>query len=587
MESVLTSVAATTSQVDELRLVCCKQFSTVFALGCIPWIICFAAAGLHLPAVGTFFCFLMCLLAYWLARVQKSTYAATNVLCGASFAVVITNSVLTGGWESPLHYFLISLPVTSMLLVGWSNAMAWTFIALAGVCGLYLLEYSGVRFPPVPAPYRSSWEFILELSLFVVIFILIWIYQRLLSLVLDIKDRQALLLQSSLKRRQEFLAHVTHEIRTPVHGMLAMTKMLSNRNLDSSQQQQYIENMQSCGDMLLRLVNNVLDLSSVEAGCLRMNPVPVLLRPLVNSCYNLQNVLVSQKSSQLRCELRYAEDLPEAIVTDGVRVLQILVNLIGNAVKFTDSGLILLAVRRDGPSILFEVEDTGAGIPENFRPMLFVPFRLLRPSEGTGIGLSLSKMLADLMGGSLTVEHLPVGSRFGLRLPLLEADAKDCKTSDLALETRSAATAVVASVARADFSALRDATARVNAKILLVEDNKLNQVVALKYFRSLGYPDANIWTAMNGAEAVELSKLHQFDVILMDCQMPVMNGWDATRLIRSQPNLNQRTKICAVTASSTDSERVLATNAGMDTFLVKPFSQEQLDQMILRCVSPP
>jgi hypothetical protein len=147
--------------------------------------------------------------------------------------------------------------------------------------------------------------------------------------------------------------------------------------------------------------------------------------------------------------------------------------------------------------------------------MLFVPFRLLRPSEGTGIGLSLSKMLADLMGGSLTVEHLPVGSRFGLRLPLVEADPKACNTSDLALETRSATTAVVASVARADFSVLRDATARVNAKILLVEDNKLNQVVALKYLRTLGYRDANIWTAMNGAEAVEQAKMHQFDVILM------------------------------------------------------------------------
>jgi hypothetical protein len=211
----------------------------------------------------------------------QSTYAATNVLCGTSFTITIMNSVLTGGWESPIHYFLITLPVTSMLLVGWSHAMAWTFIGLAGVCGLYLLEYPSVKlfvFPPVPAAYRPGWQFILELSLFVMIFILIWIYQRLLSLVLDIKDRQALLLQSSLKRRQEFLAHVsfrrlqpefrllqleahvsqvTHEIRTPVHGMLAMTKMLGNRNLDPSQQQQYIENMQNCGDMLLRLVNNV------------------------------------------------------------------------------------------------------------------------------------------------------------------------------------------------------------------------------------------------------------------------------------------------------------------------------------------
>ena len=381
-----------------------------------------------------------------------------------------------------------------------------------------------------------------------------------LSQELEVTARHA---QSASQAKSEFLATVSHEIRTPLNGVIGMSDLLLEYRLPG-QAQQYATTIHDSAGLLLELINDLLDFSKIEAGRLELESRPLALADVMKATVAM--FAPRAKARRVHLVSRVDPALPARVVTDPGRLRQVLLNLVSNAVKFTDRGEVRIeAQAQGGDTLRIEVADTGCGIPPEKLSRVFEPFRqgdasTARRFGGTGLGLAICRRLVEALGGEIHVSSEPgVGSRFWFTLPLVPASETTLPLARGSLSSRQV------SLDEAD--------------LLVVEDNPVNQQVARAMLERLG---CRVSIAGSGSEGLRLAAEKCFDLIFMDVQMPDLDGLEVTRRLRARGGWQAEVPVVAMTAGGPGGEQARCLAAGMNGYLTKPLRQETLMEVLRR-----
>ncbi|MDF2523877.1 MAG: putative sensor histidine kinase/response regulator hybrid [Clostridiales bacterium] len=373
--------------------------------------------------------------------------------------------------------------------------------------------------------------------------------------------------ENASRAKSQFLANMSHEIRTPLNGIIGMLELVANTELSESQTD-YIKTIRLSGEHLFSIVNDVLDYSKIEAGKMSFESMVFNLEAFIRETLQMTDSRALQRGLTLSYKIEHG--IPLEVVSDKGRIRQILLNLIGNAIKFTGHGGIEVLVELEADTekqimLRFSVKDTGIGIPNDKLELLFKVFSQVDDSNtrqygGTGLGLAICKSLAEMMGGSIGVNSQPgVGSTFYFVLPFLKGETVTKGRDE--------------SLTKSNNAALPDCTNN-DLSILLVEDNPINQKLSTLLLSKYGW---KVSVVSNGEEAINAIANHKFDIVLMDVQMPVMDGLTATRKIRTdEAGTDIHIPIIAMTARSMVEDEERCIESGMDDYISKPVRPEKL-----------
>jgi signal transduction histidine kinase/CheY-like chemotaxis protein len=454
---------------------------------------------------------------------------AIMVICGSLLHICLHRNPVRGGLISGLLAqcsLLFGLPVASFMMDRMHNVAPFVVMMISGV--LYLGH-----------------------------------------LVVGVRQTNALndALMAASKSKSDFLATISHEIRTPLNAVTSAAHLLKTTPL-SEDQAEYVSILLGGSDVLLGLINDVLDMSKIEAGKMQLEIGDIDLREHCTKLIKIWSPRAAERGLSLSLDVD--PDLPVFIRTDGLRLTQILFNLVSNAVKFTAEGGVDIRISAvagptpEGPRLSFAVRDTGPGMAPEVVQRLFRSFEqadasAARKFGGTGLGLAISRRLAEMMGGALTVESvLGRGSTFRLELPLTPSASQSATDASPAED--------------------HDAPPPTARSILIAEDHPVNRRLIGLILEPMGW---TLTLAENGAQAVAAANLEAFDVIIMDMQMPVMSGLEATHAIRGGAGPNAKTPILALTANAFDDDRAAWMKAGAAAFLTKPIDPARLIAAIL------
>lgn len=375
------------------------------------------------------------------------------------------------------------------------------------------------------------------------------------------QEQAVIAAEKASKMKSKFMATVSHEIRTPMSGVIGMTELLSESEL-TAQQREIVQTIKTCGENLLNLVNDILDYSKLEADKVRLDKRPFRLSDTIKNTIDLFNYKTRQKKISLTAEI--SPDVPDAIMQDEARLYQVLFNLVGNAVKFTNQGSIIVSVSYSNERLHFKVTDSGIGIPKDSLEDIFESFTQVTPGHqtettGTGLGLAISRSLVELMGGTISVtSEAGKGSCFSF-----EIDAPQAIINTDAIQARTSSGKVPTNLSQ--------------LRVLVVEDNPINLKLLVSI---LERHEVQIDMAEDGQVAVEKVEANEYDLIFMDVQMPRLDGMSATRAIRASSTIQNQPVIIALTANVSPEHQEECLAAGMNDFLPKPIRVQTIRSLL-------
>ncbi len=545
--------------------------------------VCFAAVlgvlrylrGDHVVGLAGLATSLLCGLTPWVHRLSGSANVAVAWLASLATLLLWSMSLIAGRLFSTAGLWFGPLVVFVLVTFGERAALVWVALIAMHSFTLYWCTRKGLVLPDLqnPASKAITWAIAIPASLLMTIAMLKGFVQAYHQAIANLDRLAGVLLaqtrelrqakeeaEAATRSREDFIAMLSHEIRNPLNGILGVAQLLKETPLNP-EQQKLLQVMNISAEGLLSILNDVLDFSKIQAGKLELRSQTFNLRVLCNDCIALFSGVAKANGLELRAE--FGADVPAIVVGDPLRIRQVLMNLLGNATKFTATGSVVLSIsadNREPESLQFIVEDTGIGMSASTIANLFTPYTQADSSVaskhgGTGLGLAICLRLTEMLGGRLTVESvLGQGARFILQLPLKAMGGGEATLAPVAVTT---------------------STMPRDKKVLLIEGNEVNRMVAIKMLEALG---ARVEFAVDGKDGLAKWQTTKFDVIFMDCLMPTMDGYEAVRQIRheEQASGRSRTPIIGLTADALDQTHQCCIDAGMDDVLTKPIKIEIL-----------
>ncbi len=469
-------------------------------------------------------------------------------LQGLTSLVFVGARAVEAELDWPLVTWLAIFPLLSVLFGGWRHGLGGLAVAALSGAALWYLEHHPLM---DGVPVLGVISVVRGVSFIVALFAIALAFDALRSQALARAEQAA-------QARALFLANMSHELRTPMNGVIGLTDLLLAGPLPDAVRGQ-LELIKRSGGQLVTVVNDILDLTRLESGRVELERVPVDVRALVADVVALLRPAAAQKDLSLSSEV--AADVPVAVRGDPTRLQQIVTNLLANALKFTHQGQVALRVRSKGNRLRFEIQDTGIGMSPEVQQRLFTPFEqadvsYTRRFGGSGLGLTISRRLLELMDSAIDLESSEgVGSTFSFEVP-----CEPCAALPLAARPGPAAGALP-------------------LHVLVADDNAINLRVVLAMLERCGCTTV---TVHDGQEALAALAREPFDLVLMDCHMPNLDGFEATRRLRAMPGPVASTRVVALTASALPEDAAQCRAAGMDDVLTKPLTLAELEKALQR-----